>query len=101
VQAARDSVAENMLPDDVAGSKLVVERLQWGDKTDIESVLAAKCQKSGGREAPFDLVLGADVVYFPAPLALLLETIEACSGPSTVVERLGSKGIYELGLPTA
>ena len=42
--------------------------------------LAASCG-----DGSFQLIIGADVVYWPAPLPLLLETIQQLSGPTTTV----------------
>ena len=65
--AAARHVAENLTKAEVAAAGLTVQRLGWGDSDAIAALLSAS--------RPFDVVIGADVVYHPAPLPLLLETI--------------------------
>ena len=62
--AAARHVAENLTKAEVAAAGLTVQRLGWGDSDAMAALLSAS--------RPFDVVIGADVVYHPAPLPLLL-----------------------------
>ena len=73
VELCRQNVQANLSDHEVSACGLEVQRLGWG-----ASVSAL------GPE-PFDVILGSDVVYHPAPLPLLLDSILSLCGPSTCV----------------
>jgi predicted nicotinamide N-methyase len=75
VELCRQNVQANLSDGEVSACGLQVQRLGWGD-TDAIHALGPK---------PFDVILGSDVVYHPAPLPLLLDSILALCGPSTCV----------------
>jgi len=53
------------------GKHVQVQQLRWGCDSDINQALCA------GKRRPvlFDVVIGSDITYWPAPLGLLKETI--------------------------
>ena len=77
--AAEAHLIENLSQAEIEAAGLSARVACWGDAADLQGLLTA------GRGGAFDLILGADVVYYPAPLPLLLETIIALCGPHTRV----------------
>ena len=78
VERAQAAVDVNLTPAEVKAAGLSVERLGWGDTEGIAALL-------GGGGGAFDIIMGADIVYHPAPLPLLLETVLALCGAQTCV----------------
>lgn len=75
VELCRKNIQANLSDHEVLACRLTVRRLGWGDNDAIRA-LSAK---------PFDVILGSDVVYHPAPLPLLLDSIVALCGPNSCV----------------
>ena len=73
----------------------MVRRLQWGNKTDIKAALEHGTKNGNDVDegsnrshgaCRYDLVVGSDITYWPAPLDLLIETIvQLVSAEGTVV----------------
>ena len=70
VEACQKIVEANLL-----GGEIEVQRLGWGDMDALREL-------GGG---PWDVIMGSDIVYHPAPLPLLLDTVLALCGPASCV----------------
>lgn len=87
VKAAGDNVQLNLGP----SSRVFVQRLRWGDAKDIKAALrmglAPPSKKLAKLAVPtrFDLVIGSDITYYPAPLGKLLTTIIDLISPTGTV----------------
>ena len=77
--AAQAHLVENLSQAEIEAAGLSARVACWGDAKDVQGLLTA------GRGGAFDFIFGADVVYYPAPLPLLLETILALCGERTRV----------------
>ena len=68
-------------PDESGPQRVQLQRLRWGDSEDN----AAVRQSTSAGAAPFDLVLGSDLLYHQPTYTALAQTLRALCGPRTVV----------------
>merc|ERR1711924_81889 len=90
VAAAAANVEENL----GESSRVTVKQLSWGDPAHISSVLRTGGPKDA--DTKFNLVLGSDITYYPAPLNLLEETIlelTEVSGTVIIAHRNRSRSV--------
>ena len=87
LELLRANCAANAESVRLAGGSMQVQALEWGDLDSIELAQAHLSGRSGA-DAPYDLIIGADVVYTAEATGKLLSTLASerlCSRDTKVV----------------